>query len=113
MSLRNRFNGIVCDFVGGMAKQTEHDFEALLAWNLFQNGPALCRYLIVALRKSRIENVKMNFAEKLVIGSVNGWGGRGDGFSVDAVEGQFRFVDMHNGVERIEDERVIMHGSTA
>ena len=95
-----------------MAKQTEHDSEALLAWNLFQIGPALCRYLIVALRKSRVENVKINFAEKLVVGSVNGRGGRGDGFSVDSVEREFGLVDMHNGVERIEDERVIMHGST-
>src|SRR5204863_8844867 len=92
-----------------MAKQTEHDFEALLAWNLFQIGPALCRYLIVALRKSRIENAKMNFAEKLVIGSLYGWCSRGDGFSVDAEEEQFGPVDMYNGVERIEHERVIIH----
>src|SRR5437867_11244533 len=84
-----------------MAKQTEHDFEALLAWNLFQIGPALRRYLIVALRKSRIENVKMNFAEKLVIGSVYGWCRRWDGFSVDAVEGRVGLVDMYDGVARI------------
>src|SRR5437899_7541406 len=101
---------MVRDFVGSMAKQTEHDFEALLAWNLFQVGAALRRDLVMALRKSRVKNVKIQFVEKLAISSVNGWCCRGDRFSVRAMEGQLRLVDMDDGIERIENERVIMHG---
>jgi hypothetical protein len=94
-----------------MAEQIEHGLKSLLAGDFLQIASPLNRGLNVALRKSVIENLKIQFAKKVHIDGMNGWGGGRDGLAIDAVRGQFRFVDVNDGVERIKDERGIMHGS--
>ena len=112
MRLRNDFYHVVGDLGGWMSEQIEHDFEAFLARDLFKIGPAPRGDFHIALRKSVIEHVKIQFTEQFRISIVSSRRSRGDGLSVDSVSRQFRLVDMHDGVERIKNERGIMHGST-
>src|SRR6266850_421547 len=113
MGLRNDFYHFIRDLGRRMPKQIQHDFESLLAWDLLQIGPALRGNLIVALRKSGVEDVKIQFTEELRISIMSSRGSRGNGLSVDFIRRQFRFVDVDDSVERIKNERGIIHGSTA
>jgi len=94
-----------------MAKQIQHDPEALLAWDFPQVESAPRGNFSVALRKSSVENVKVRLPKKFGVFCMNDGGCGPDYPSIDPMGRQFRPVDVNDCIERIKNERVIMHGS--
>ena len=78
------------DLLGSVSQKTEHHSEAFLAGNF----PEVCSpkfgNIKRTLRKSREENVKVQFAELRGIGRVNGRRCSGDHIAIHPICGQFR-----------------------
>jgi hypothetical protein len=92
-----------------MTKQFEHDSEPLLTENFLQVCAPACRHTCKALRKSAIKYVKIDFAEKLCVGVVNGQGGRGKFLSINLKGGQLRRIDVDDRVECVENQGRVIH----
>src|SRR5262245_13873650 len=92
-----------------MTQQLEHNSEPLLTENFLQVSAPGRRYTCKALRKSAIKNVKIDFAEKLGIGVVNGRGGRGKFLSINMKGGQLRRIDMDDRIECIKNQGRVIH----